>query len=469
MKLLSTNILFFLIIAMSLSAQNVQIKKLAISSQYSSEISPFIKDSVLYYSSNRPVSFFKRYYDENRQLLYHIFSAHLNTDSTFSKPQRFEKDLLSPFNTGSITFSTNGDQMFIAQNHYDTYKRSNKSKSGNLMGIYLSETSNRGWGRKISLPFNSRRNYNTAQPSISPDGHFLFFISDMENGFGKTDIYFSENINGEWGPATNLGDMVNTSGSELFPYYHPSGRLYFASNGHNTKGGIDLFYTTLADDGWTSPQPLNEINTDANEFSCYISDDGQWGIFSSDREGVDNLYRFDLSYPDFESCEIQKEDNYCYEFFDDVTLESGEQHGPYRYQWTFNNVDKAIGDTVIHCFSAPGEYNVRLSMIDTSIDEEVFALSEYNMEVNRIEQIYISVQDTIKTNQVTTFDVSDSNLGDFSPKEFYWDMGDGTLLKGETIQHIFRTKGQYLVQCGAISTKHPQLKMCSVKQIIVSD
>ncbi|MBS2097016.1 PKD domain-containing protein [Carboxylicivirga linearis] len=470
MKVIYLTISLLIAITSGAVAQDVQIQKLPFSSSSNNEMSPFLRDSILYYSSNQPVSFLKRYYDDNKQLLYHIFSAQLNADSTFTKPVRFEKDFLSPFNTGSITFSEDGNVMFVGQNHYDTYKRSQRSRSGNLMGVYQSEMGNRGWSRKNNLPFNSRRNYNTAQPTISSDGQFLFFISDMEEGYGKTDIYYSEKINEEWGPAINMGDKINTSESELFPFYHSSGKLYFASNGHGGKGGLDLFYSLQTEEGWSTPIALDDdINTEANDFSCFISEDEQWGFFGSDRDGTDNLYRFDRLFPIFEACELQQEDSYCFEFYDDMTLEADDTEGPYKYQWTFNNTDKAMGDTVLYCFKGPGEYSVKLSMIDTSIGEEIFALSEYTIDVTRIEQIYITAQEDIKINQEITFDVTESHLGDFTPKEFYWDMGDGTLLKGETIHHIFRTKGKYLIKCGAISTKHPLLKMCSIKEIIVSD
>ncbi len=278
-------ILFVLILfGSSVVAQDVRVQKLPVSTNGSNEMAPFIKDSVLYFSSNKQVALLKRYFDENKEPLYHIFSARLNADSTFAKQQQYLSDYMSPFNTGSVIFSVDGNQMYIGQNHYDTYKRSRQSRSGNAMGIYQAEMGNRGWSRKNNMSFNSRRDYNTAQPSLSNDGRYLFFMSDMQDGYGKTDIYYSEKINGEWGPAVNIGDQINTDGSELFPFYHPSGKLYFASDGHGGHGGLDLFYTLKTDKGWSAPVALDkEINTEANEFSCYISDDEQWGFFASDQ------------------------------------------------------------------------------------------------------------------------------------------------------------------------------------------
>ncbi len=449
-------------------AQDVKVTKLPLNTR-ASQMAPLLIDSVLYYSSNQSVNFLKRYFDENRNALYHMFSSELKADSTFSKPQQFQKGYLSPFNTASIAFSPDGQKMYVGQNHYDTYKRSQKSRSGNLMGVYEANMGSRGWSRKSNLPFNSRRDYNTAHPTISDDGRFLFFVSDMENGYGKTDIYFSENINGEWGPAENLGANINSAEVEVFPFYHSSGKLIFASNGHGGQGGLDLFYTIKTASGWTNPVAFDEtVNTEANEFSCYISDDEQWGIFASDRSGNDNLYRFDRTFPTFEACNLQEEDSFCYEFFDDET-EDDAQKGPYIYRWTFGDTEIAEGDTVIHCFPGVGEYKVKLSMVDTSIDQEVFALSEYSIAVERMEQVYISCPDTVKVNELIKLDASKSNTGDFAVRDYYWELEDGTLQKGETIQHIFRTKGKYLVKCGAVSSRHPQLKMCSVKEIIVSD
>lgn len=466
-----SHLIFFVLTLLSSGAvaQDIRVCKLSISANASDEMAPFIKDSVLYFSSNKQVSLLKRYFDGNKQPLYHIFSATLNADSSFSKPKQFLSDYMSPFHTGSIIFSSDGNKMFIGQNHYDSYKRSRNSRSGNPMGIYQAEKNDRGWSRKNNLSFNSRRDYNTAQPALSDDGRLLFFVSDMEGGYGKTDIYYSEKINDEWEPAVNLGPQINTEGSELFPFYHRNGKLYFASDRSGGQGGLDIYYSLKTVEGWTKPKALESgINTEANEFSCYISDDEQWGLFASDKEGKDNLYRFDRIRPVFDACRLQKEESFCYEFFDDATLDE-DTKGPYSYKWTFDGTKTAMGDTVLHCFPGPGEYNVKLSLVDNSVGAEVFALSEYTLQVERAEGLYIAGSDTVKIDQLTTFDVTQSNLGDFMPGEYYWELSDGTFAKGETISHVFRKTGKYRVKCGAVSSRHPQLKWCIIKEIIVID
>ncbi|MCU4173723.1 PKD domain-containing protein [Carboxylicivirga sp. N1Y90] len=463
------SLIFFLITALTYSsfAQDVEVKKLSVNSRSGNEMAPFFMDSTLYFSSNRSNSLFLKYYNEDKENLYHIYQAVLRADSSWTEPQQYMKDYFSPFNTGSIVLSKDGDQMYIGQNTYDTYKRSQKSKNGNGMGVYVSTDGNRGWSRKSSMPFNSRRDYNTGHPSISDDGRFLFFTSDNAEGQGKTDIYYSEKINDEWGPAINIGDQINTAETEVFPFYHSSGKLFFASDGHGGEGGLDLFYSIQTADGWSKPVSFDkDINTEANEFSCYIGDDEQWGFFASDREGRDNIFRFDRGFPVFEACELQEEETYCYKFFDEVME---DESGPYIYRWTFGNSESLDGDTVRYCFDRPGEYEVKLSLIDTLVNQEVFALSEYTLDVLRPEQLYITCPDDLVVNDLVTLSVANSNLGDFEAKEFYWELDDGRLQKGETIQHIFRTKGKYIIKCGAVSSVHPQLKMCSSIEIIVTE
>lgn len=463
----NTSLLVFILVWLSAGvvAQEVSVKKLSISKNGTNEMAPFVKDSVLYFSTNKNISSFKKYFNENGDLLYHIFAAQLNADSTFGKPQRFLDNYFSPrLNTGSYTFSKDGQQLYIAQNQSE---KSN-SKSPMTVGVFIANKEGDDWSKKVAFPYNSGE-YNITQPAISSDGQMLFFVTDYEKGNGKTDIYYSEKINGEWSSVQNMGPSINTSESELFPYYHPSGKLYFASNGHGGRGGLDIFYTKKTQDGWSQPIALDStINSAANDYSCYISDDEKWGIFTSDIDGSDNLYRFDQLFPTFDACEMQIEDSFCFEFFDDVTTEN-ETDGPYVYRWTFNNNEMLEGDTVIHCFDGAGEYMVKLSMVDKSINEELFALTEYPLSVQRSEQIYISSPDTVKVNEYVSLSVSESNLGDFTPEEFYWELDDGGHMKGETIHHIFRTKGEYMVKCGAISSNNPQHKMCSMKLIIVSE
>ncbi|MBI9063446.1 MAG: PD40 domain-containing protein [Marinilabiliaceae bacterium] len=455
----------------SLSAQDIKISPISVNERHSSEIAPFFKDSVMLFASNRKSSLFVNYFNDNKEYLYHIYQSRLKPDSTWTKPTPFqpEPDFFIPFNTGSVIYSTDDSLIFVTQNHYDSYKRSKKSSNGNLMGVYMATKSKRGWSRKTNLSFNSKRDYNTGHPAISDDGRYLIYVSDQKDGHGKMDIYVSEFVNGEWGESQNMGDHINTSETEVFPYYHPSGKLFFASDGHGGAGGLDLFYVVQTATGWSDPIAFDSsINTSADEFGCYISEDEQWGFFASNRDDVDNIYRFDRLFPTFDVCTQQVEDNFCFTLEEDGPIEVDTL--PYVYNWDFGDGQSARGGIVIdHCFPGPGTYRIKLDLIDTLINVEMLAVADYEVELERTQQIFISSKDTVTLGEAIDFDLTKSYFSDFKPEAFYWDMGDGTKLKGETILHIFRTKGKYQIKCGATSADSPQTKLCSFKEIIVID
>ncbi len=129
--------------------------------------------------------------------------------------------------------------------------------------------------------------------TISADGKFLYFVSDRKGGFGGRDIYRCKRIDlagglWEWSDAMNLGPTINTPYDEDAPYLHPDGKtLYFASNGHKTMGGFDLFRSYTEDNlKWTAPvnigYPVNTVDDDA----FYVeSADGKRAYYSSRKEG----------------------------------------------------------------------------------------------------------------------------------------------------------------------------------------
>ena len=465
--------LFFLLLfscfCLPLQAQDIKISPIQVNGTHSSEIAPYFRDSVILFASNRKNSFLLNYFDENKNYLYHIYQSRLKADSTWTNPEPYQAEFFSPFNTGSVTFSIDDSLVFVTQNHYDSYKRSRGSKNGNLMGIYMAKKNSRGWSRKENLSINSKRDYNTGHPALSNDGRYLFFVSDKPDGLGKTDIYVSEFSNGEWGEPKNMGNQINTSETEVFPYFHSSGKLFFASNGHGGAGGLDLFYVVKTASGWSNPIAFDaSINSPADEFSCYISDDEQWGFFASNRNHVDNLYRFDRLFPTFAECTEQVEDNYCFTLEEDGPIEVDTL--PYVYKWDFGDGQTARGGEVIdHCFPGPGTYRIKLDLIDTLINVEMLSVADYDIELERTQQIFISSKDTISVGETVHFDLTKSYFADFKPESFYWDMGDGTKVKGETILHIFRTKGKYRIKCGATSAETPQSQLCSFKEIIVID
>jgi len=141
------------------------------------------------------------------------------------------------------------------------------------------------WGKIASLPYNSDC-YSVTHPSLSEDGTMLYFVSDMSGGLGGTDIYVSRFIDGQWSLPENLGQPVNTSGNEMFPFIHQDGSLYFASDGHAGMGGLDIFEAVPDRELGRFVRVGNvgsPINSPYDDFALVLDEVKRVGYFTSDR------------------------------------------------------------------------------------------------------------------------------------------------------------------------------------------
>jgi Tol biopolymer transport system component len=137
------------------------------------------------------------------------------------------------------------------------------------LGIFIADRSGSRWIRVRPFPHNSP-DYNIAHPTLSVDGTRLFFASDMPGGYGGMDIYMSVLENNQWSKPVNLGPSINTSADEAFPVIHATGRLFFSSKGHGTKGGFDIFYSDLLNNTWLNPVRLDDpFNSSYDDFPIW--------------------------------------------------------------------------------------------------------------------------------------------------------------------------------------------------------
>ncbi|MBV1910033.1 MAG: hypothetical protein KUG78_12070 [Kangiellaceae bacterium] len=67
-----------------------------------------------------------------------------------------------------------------------------------------------------------------AHPFIAPDESYIIFDSVREGGYGRSDLYISFRVaDGSWGPAINMGDKINSAASEKNPSLSPDGKFIF--------------------------------------------------------------------------------------------------------------------------------------------------------------------------------------------------------------------------------------------------
>jgi outer membrane protein OmpA-like peptidoglycan-associated protein len=212
-----------------------------------------------------------------------------NSSNGLNKPALFMGDLDSRFNDGPICFSKDYNTIYLTRNNS---KKEERAKDGTyklkLLEAMLDEN---GFSMVRLFPFNNN-DYNFAHPSISPDGYTLYFASDMPGGKGGMDIYRTKkDSTGVWGPPENLGDLVNTAGTEVFPFIAESGLLYFSSNGHDGLGGLDIYEAKLNGGKVTKIYNMGEpVNSKDDDFGIYLMEDNKTGYISSNRKagGMDD-------------------------------------------------------------------------------------------------------------------------------------------------------------------------------------
>ena len=164
-----------------------------------------------------------------------------------------------------IALSIDGQTLFMYNNSEE-----------NGGDIYYSRLDGDEWGVPVPLPGEVNTKYWEGHMTISSDEKVMYFSSDRPGGLGGRDIYKAEKLaNGEWGNVTNLGPTINTSKNEDAPYLHLDKRtLYFSSEGFNSMGGYDVFYSEIDNGEWTEPINMGcPINTTENDkFYVYMDE-----------------------------------------------------------------------------------------------------------------------------------------------------------------------------------------------------
>ena len=218
-----------------------------------------------------------------------IFMSQKDDKGKWGKPQSIDSELNSDFDEGACTFSPDGRSMYLTQCKTDpSYPR--------YASIVISSRSDASWGKPKELVISKDTLSSYAHPAISPDGEWLYFVSDMPGGMGGLDIWRCQlYANGETGGVENLGAPINTAGDEMFPTFRPNGDLYFSSDGHPGLGGLDIFIAKPHERGWSIEHPGVPLNSQGDDFGMTFEGLLNKGFFSSSRgdtRGWDHIYSF---------------------------------------------------------------------------------------------------------------------------------------------------------------------------------
>lgn len=229
---------------------------------------------------------------------YQIYSVSWTMDTTtqaqsfMGKPKVFTKTVKSKYNIGPVSFYNKGSRMAFVSSAEEREEGSNHT-----LGLYFASIKNHKWVLDSAYPHNSD-DYSIHDVTISEDGTRVFFSSEMKGGFGGKDIYTSQWLDGQWSKPRNLGEAINTTESEEFPYLHADGTLYFSSNGHAGLGALDIFKVQVKPEGYSEPQNVGyPLNSSHDDFGISFDSLATHGYFTSNRKNGgydDDIYEFDM-------------------------------------------------------------------------------------------------------------------------------------------------------------------------------
>jgi hypothetical protein len=358
-------------------------------------------------------------YTERRGLVNAIFYSKKEYGK-WQPPIEITSELNAGEDCSSCSLNNDGTELFL-------YKTDNYDGA-----LYSSNFVNGAWTPINKLNKNINTKYYESHASISADGKKLYFTSNRPEGYGNLDIYVSEkNVTGDWGPAVNLGAVINTPYNEDTPFITQNDSiLYFCSEGHSSMGGFDNFMSRRDGAGWKEPTNLGyPINsTDDDKFYQPVNN------------GLNAYYTITTDY---------KKRNIFY-----IGMGSAEEIRSYEIKGIFNPIDNSLnfaknvhlikipsGDTLdigypnkltgLYSFSVlPGEFKLVYSApgylsqtIDTSIkrDNPVLVLnidvtlkkdSSFKIPVTPVK---IAIPDTmvyekINLTSIPTVSAIDSNI-----------------------------------------------------------
>lgn len=220
-----------------------------------------------------------------------VFFSKKNEKGEWERPEPVEGELNTEFDEGIVAFSPDAQTMYLT-------KARRELNAPTSVEIYTSTRSDAKWSAPVKFEITADTLSTFGHPAVSPDGEYLYFVSDMPGGYGGKDIW-RISLKERQGSLVNLGPDINTEGNDDFPYVRPDGSLYFSSDGHPGMGGLDIFRATAvgdpADLRWKVENMGFPINSAGDDFGITFGK-GEDGFFSSNRgdaRGYDHIYSFE--------------------------------------------------------------------------------------------------------------------------------------------------------------------------------
>jgi len=257
---------------------------------------PFVSkdEGALYFTSRREDCL------GNSRSAFGYFSSDVYVSKVKNGQWQKAKNIGAPINTVDdeeiVGLTPDGKNMIIYVDRKDI--------ASDLMHSEVQRNKNFGRPQTFNEPVNTEGL--ELEGCYSADANSLYFVAVRKNGLGEADIYSTHRIpNGEWGVPQNLGPNVNTTYKEGFPVLSEDGQtLYFASQGHTSMGGFDIFKSKWDEAKKEWGQAINigyPVNTPDDDMMFSLAGKGRDGYLSAWRkEGFGDLDIYKVVFLDVE-------------------------------------------------------------------------------------------------------------------------------------------------------------------------
>lgn len=209
------------------------------------------------------------------------------------------KKISKKYHDGPACFSKNFDVIYISRVQKDLRGSKKRTLGIETNKIFVSTMKDEKWTKNIPFQYNSDT-YSVSNPFLTADGSRLYFVSDMPGGLGNADIWYCNRQGDAWSNPINMGANINTFNSERYPSVDSEGNLYFASDGYQGFGGLDICVSINNNGTFQKAIPMKApFNSSYDDYGVTFIEDGRIGYISSNRyengKGDDDILYFNLS------------------------------------------------------------------------------------------------------------------------------------------------------------------------------